>query len=88
MSELLPDGVSDLRDAPHALIAGLGRALLILSFEELPKDERPPRRAWSDDEALADHFKGVERRREQEFKGKAIDDPVDNDAASMLIVED
>ena len=90
MSELLPDGIADLRDAPHVLVDGIARALLILSFEELPREERPARRHWLDDDALAEHFKQVDRRRQQDYGGdrQPIEDPVDNQAASMLIVED
>lgn len=88
MSELLPDGVADVRDAPYVLLQAVSRALLILSFEELPRNERPARRIWLDDEALSDHFKLVERNREREAKGQAIEDPVDNDAARGLLIED
>lgn len=65
---------------------------MYLAWEELPKDERPPRRIWLDGEDLTDWFKEVERRREEKYGsgssrgGSDIDDPVENDAARALIV--
>lgn len=62
----------------------------MLGWEELPKDERPPRRMWDDDKALVVHFERVEQDRERKYGGSGsgpIDDPVDNPAASSLIVE-
>lgn len=63
----------------------------MLSWEELPRDERPPRRLWDDDEGLVRHFEQVERDRERKWgspgSSGAIEDPVDNDAARWLVVE-
>jgi hypothetical protein len=62
--------------------------LLYISFDELPSDERPPRRIWLDDDALQAHFDRVERDRTAKYGGEgAIEDPVDNDAAKLLIAE-
>lgn len=90
MSELLPDGISELADCPHPFFAAIKRALLFLSFEELPKDEQPPRRIWLDDERLVAHFERVQRDRDAKWNTdgpRAIDDPVQNDAARSLISE-
>lgn len=63
-------------------------AMVILSWEELPKDEKPPKRIWLDGDKLKEHFDWVERKREAESKGRDehIDDPRDNEAAGALIV--
>jgi hypothetical protein len=93
VSELLPDGFDDLRDVPHVFFEALRTAVLILSFDELPKDERPPKRIWLDGEKLTDWFKTVEKRREEKYgssNGKSspgpIEDPVQNEAAKGLLV--
>lgn len=90
VAELLPDGVDDLRDCPHVLFTAIRQALVILSFGELPDDERPPKRIWNDGEALKDFFDEVKRRRDEKYgdrKGPGpIEDPVQNDAARSLLV--
>jgi hypothetical protein len=78
-----------VRDCPHVLFEAIRVALLIISFDELERDERPPRRIWLDREKLAAWFKDVERRRTEKYGGKgpgAIEDPVNNEAARSLIV--
>lgn len=61
---------------------------MFLSFDELPEDERPPRRIWLDGDAMKNWMDEVKRKREAKAKGKdrEIEDPVQNDAASMLVV--
>lgn len=60
---------------------------MALSFEELPKDERPPKNIWLDGKKLEEWFKAVDDKRKREMEGKGIDDPVENDAAKSLLVE-
>jgi len=88
VSELLPDGIDDVRDIPHLLFNAIRRALVFLSFSDLPQDEQPPHRIWLDDEALNSHFERVKRERDAKYgtggKG-AIEDPVENQAAASLI---
>jgi len=88
VSELLPDGIDDVRDIPHVLFEAIRSALVFLSFDELPKVERPPRRIWLDGDALRAHFDEIDRRRKDESAGGPgpIDDPVENEAARTLIV--
>jgi hypothetical protein len=89
IDELLPDGVQDVRDCPHVWFEAIRSALVFLSFDELPKDERPPRRIWLDGEQLKLWFDDVERKREERYSNKGpgpIDDPVQNQAAKDLIV--
>jgi hypothetical protein len=50
VAQLLPDGVQDVRDLPHTIFEAIRSALLIISFDELPENERPPRRIWNDAE--------------------------------------
>lgn len=86
VSDLFPEGVDDLLDLPHTLFGAIRTALLYLSFDELPRDERPPKRIWADGERLEAWFKEVERERERKAQGKDIEDPVDNQAAAGLII--
>lgn len=39
----------------------------MLSYFELPDDERPPEHLWLDDEALSSHWENVEQKREQKW---------------------
>jgi hypothetical protein len=94
VSELLPEGFVDLRDCPHLFFEALRTAMVVLSFDELPKDERPPKHIWLDGEKLTAWFKDVERKREDKYGGGGgdasrpgpIEDPVENEAARSLIV--
>jgi hypothetical protein len=84
--ELLPDGITRLVDAPWRLFDAIYRAIAILGFEQLPRDEQPPEAIWLDNRALRDWFKAVDAKREREADpNKQIEDPVQNDAASALI---
>lgn len=66
-------------------------ALGWLTFDELPRDERPPRNIWTDGKRLSAHFRAVERRREEKYGGSQsdvsdqIDGPVEqNDTEALL----
>lgn len=65
---------------------GLG----FLSFDELPREERPPRSIWMEGPELRKWFKAVEERREEKFglrdKGEeSYDGPVqENDVEGIL----
>lgn len=86
VSQLLPDG-HRLDDAPYVWFDGVRWALMVLSFDELPSEDRPPRRIWNDGEKLEAWWADVKRRREAEARGESrhIDDPKDN--GFSLIVE-
>jgi hypothetical protein len=91
VSALLPEGITHLADLPYRLFYAIHSALTYLGFEEMPKEERPPKRIWQDDKALRAHFAQVERERERKYGNggggsQAVDDPVHNDAADSLIV--
>lgn len=79
---------------PYNLFEAIRLALIFVKFEEMPKEERPPKRIWLDGEKLEAHMKWVEKQREGKHQvdkdghSKDIEDPVQNSAASMLIVGD
>lgn len=85
IEQLLPDGISSWRDCPHRLFEAVQMALTFLSFRELPKEEQPPRAIWFSQRQLEEHFKAVEKMREEKYGGKdgdgpgPIDDPVQNE---------
>jgi hypothetical protein len=90
VSVLLPEGVDDLKDAPHHLFDAVRFALVVLSFDELPSDERPPRRIWRDPDALEQHFAKVKKMREAKWGGdgkEPIEDPVENPLIEAIIKE-
>lgn len=89
MSRLFPPGITHLADLPHTLHDAISKGLAFVSFDELPSDERPPRKIWLDSERLDEWFKAVEKRRKEKYGGdgdKDIEDPVENEAARSLIV--
>jgi hypothetical protein len=90
VSRLFPDGIEHLADLPHTFHDALVFALQILSWEELPKDERPPRNIWLDPKALNAHFKRVDRMRKEKYGGGSDDDDIDgpvshNAALDMMV---
>jgi hypothetical protein len=89
--ELLPAGFKDLRDLPYTLFEAIRMALMFLGFEELPDEERPPKRIWLNAKLLKEHFEAVKRARKAAYSGsgdssREIEDPVENEAAKGLIV--
>lgn len=53
---------------------------MVLSFDELPSEERPPKRIWTDADRLKAWWAEVKKRREAEARGESshIEDPKDN----------
>lgn len=90
MSELYPPGITDLREIPYPWFDAIRKAIVFLSFEELEKEERPPKSIWMDEKALSAHFTWVEARRKEKYDvdgGGEIEEPVENEAARNLLVE-
>lgn len=89
VSSLIPEH-HDLRDLPYPLFEALRHALIFLSFDELPEDERPPKRIWLDGERMREWMEDVRRRRKQRYEGgdsnREVEDPVQNEAARGLVV--
>lgn len=80
ISSLFPPGVTRLVDLPHTLHTAIRTALYFLKFEELPKDERPPKHYWLDGEKMTTWWREVEQRREDKMKGDgAIHDMPSNE---------
>ncbi|KKL16022.1 hypothetical protein LCGC14_2499750 [marine sediment metagenome] len=53
------------------LVQAVNHALMVLSwFENLPKDDVPPRNLWWSGDMLDDWFEEVERRRKKKSSGK------------------
>jgi hypothetical protein len=69
MSSLFPPGIHSLLDLPYTVHHAILAALNYLSFNELPKDERPPKWMWLDGDKLDEWFKEVERLREAKYNG-------------------
>lgn len=69
IATLLPDGLTDLRDIPFTLHDAIVAALYFLGFEELPREERPPKTIWMDNEAMRRWWDEVERTREAKYGG-------------------
>lgn len=87
---LFPQGIRRLYDLPYPLFDAIRYGLMFLSFEELPKDERPPRNIWFDGDEMKKWNVAVERRRKAKFGGGSdegdigdvpIDGPVSENAA-------
>lgn len=83
--ELFPDGIDDLRELPHNVFENIQHAMFYLSFEELPEEERPPKRIWRDSDRLKEWFAEVKRLRaaavnpDSAIADRPIDDPKSNE---------
>lgn len=88
VSQLLPAGVGTVRDIPKHLLDAIRNAMFYLSLEEVPDEDRPPHSIWADNAKMRGWFKEVKARHERKARGvEDIDDPVQNSAADMLIVD-
>lgn len=92
MSLLLPSGVNGLADCPHTLHDAILQALHFLGFEELPIEDRPPRKMWLDGKKLERWWTERTRAREERYGGAAApgeaEGPVQiNAAAEGLIID-
>jgi hypothetical protein len=87
VQSLFPPGITDLRELPGGYFDAITMALSFLSFEELPSEDRPPRRIWLSHEKLKAHFDAVKARQKEKADpdNEPIEDPVDNPAARDLI---
>lgn len=88
VSELYPPGITDLRELPSHWFDAIRQAIVFLGFEELEKEERPPKSIWLDKDKLSAHFGRVEELRKEKYDvdgGGEIEEPVENDAARALI---
>jgi hypothetical protein len=84
---LFPAGVDDISELAYPHFEAIKRALIFLSFEELPRKEQPPRKIWLDDAKLSAHFEQVRRDREEGEKPGVegpIEEPVQNDLTKGL----
>lgn len=91
VSALYPEGIKEVTDLPHTLFSAIRLGLNYLAFEELPEDEQPPKRIWTNPEKLKDWFVHVKKLRERKYGSGGdgpgeIEDPVENAAAHGLIV--
>ncbi len=60
-----------VNEAPHDLVMAVNTALTVLSwFENLPKDEQPPRAIWWSGDLLDDWFTEVKERRDSKSTSK------------------
>jgi hypothetical protein len=89
VSLIFPAGITKLHDLPFPYFEAIRTALAFLSFDELPKDERPSRDIWMEPDELRTHFKAVERRREEKYgnsnSSSEIDGPTtENDTEAIL----
>lgn len=67
-SAFFPDGVIE---APYDIVLALNVALVVLSwFENLPRNEQPPRHIWWSDELIDEWFKSVREERESRSGSK------------------
>jgi hypothetical protein len=87
VSELLPPVVKNLRDCPWRWFEAIRLAMFFLSFEELPEEDRPPKKIWLDNEAMESHFAALKAKRKREAEGDTTleGESVQNTAARDLI---
>lgn len=90
VEQIMPQGITTLRELPYPLFNAVRVGMLYLGFEELSREDQPPRRIWQDSDALKVWFDDVRSRNgsrsEPDSWERNIEDPVDNEAARSLIV--
>jgi hypothetical protein len=69
ISSLFPEGVTRLIDLPFTIFNLISNALVFISYEELPKEERPRKAIWFDKDRMDEHWRMVEAMREEKMKG-------------------
>jgi hypothetical protein len=86
---MLPEGIDRLDDCPYTYWNAVRMALGFLGFDELPKDERPPRKIWLDGDEMRKHWTAVERIREEKYgtgSGDSQDTEVKVNAAARDLI--
>lgn len=73
VSVLFPEGINRLDDLPWTLHTAIVKGLYYLGFEELPLDERPPKRIWERPDEMKAWWARVERERKEKY-GQGGDD--------------
>ena len=79
-----------LMESPYQLVMAFGDAMIVLSwFENLPRDEQPPRSIWWSGKLLDSWFKEVERRRKRASSGKksTYDEAEDSPMSGNVLVD-
>ena len=73
----LTEGLDTAEDLPHTISSAILYRLKIDSFNELPKDKRPPRDLWNKSHKLEEFFDEVFDRKEQQNTKFITYDPED-----------
>jgi hypothetical protein len=71
ISSLFPEGVTKLVDLPYTIFNLISNSLYFVSFDELPKEERPKKSIWMDSELMEEHWRAVEAMRKDKTEGRA-----------------
>lgn len=85
---LFPPGIEDIRDLPATHFDLIRRSMIYLGFEEMPQEDRPPRKIWLDDKRLVEHFDRLKEKRKAEAGGDSVpSEPMqENSLAKEMIV--
>lgn len=76
-----PEGI---HKASNVLVQAVNEALMVLGwYENLPKEEVPPRNIWWSGELLDDWFQDVEKRRDRKASGRQSTYEQADDSPSM-----
>lgn len=67
MTALLPEGITHMADMPHTIHDAISAGLQFVSFDELPKEDQPPRKIWWDPDQMRSWWATVERRHEEKY---------------------
>lgn len=70
ISSIFPPGISRLYDLPFTIFNAIRLALHFISFEELPREERPPKKIWLDGDRMTEWWREVEENRKRKLRGE------------------
>lgn len=89
ISSLLPPGITRLTECPYTISNSILAALGFLSFDELPEDERPPKRIWLDSKAMKAHWGEIKRLRKAKLDGHGDQGEMSKNALKdRLLIDD
>lgn len=71
ISSLFPEGVTRLADLPFTIFNLIANSLFFVSFDEMPKEDRPPKSIWLDSDRMEQHWAALDAKRRDKEQGRA-----------------
>lgn len=86
ISSLFPPGIDSLLDLPYTIFNAIQVGLYFASFDELLREERPPKAIWFNESKMEEWWEGVEKMREEKMKGQDTSGMTKNALVDEILV--